>query len=103
METPLDGGRGSALLAGRYGYPGPILSAITPNVKLGYWDYQGRLTWRLGKDRSIAFVLEGQNVTLSREASAMARKCMGTPTTTQCSIGEIGPITIPSVGVEAFF
>ena len=47
IETPFEGGRGSALLAGRYGYPGPILSAITPNVKLAYWDYQGRVTWRL--------------------------------------------------------
>jgi hypothetical protein len=47
VETPLEGGRGSALIAGRYGYPGPILSAITPNVRLGYWDYQGRVTGRL--------------------------------------------------------
>jgi TonB family protein len=47
VETPLDDGKGSVLLAGRYGYPGPILSAITSNVKLGYWDYQARATWRL--------------------------------------------------------
>jgi hypothetical protein len=47
-ETPFADRRGSVLLAGRYGYPGPILSAITDNVKLGYWDYQGRVTWRLG-------------------------------------------------------
>ena len=46
-ETPFGDGRGSVLLAGRYGYPGPILSAITDNVKLGYWDYQARVTWRL--------------------------------------------------------
>jgi hypothetical protein len=47
VETPVDGGKGSFLLAGRYGYPGPILGAITSSVRLGYWDYQGRLTWRL--------------------------------------------------------
>jgi TonB family protein len=47
LESPLDGGRGSALVAGRYGYPGPILSAITSNVRLGYWDYQARATWRV--------------------------------------------------------
>ena len=35
------------MLAGRYGYPGPILGAITSSIKLGYWDYQGRATWRL--------------------------------------------------------
>ena len=48
LESPLGDGRGSALVAGRYGYPGPIVGAITPTVKLGYWDYQARLTWRVG-------------------------------------------------------
>ncbi len=48
LESPLDEGRGSALVAGRYGYPGPIIGAITPTAKLGYWDYQARLTWRVG-------------------------------------------------------
>ncbi|MFL5304315.1 MAG: TonB-dependent receptor domain-containing protein [Polyangia bacterium] len=47
VETPFHDGRGSFLLAGRYGYPGPILGAITSDIKLGYWDYQGRATWRL--------------------------------------------------------
>ncbi len=50
-ETPLGGDRGSILVAGRYGYPGPILSALQSSVSLGYWDYQVRATWRLG-DRS---------------------------------------------------
>jgi hypothetical protein len=48
LESPLGDGRGSALVAGRYGYPGPIVSAITSTVQLGYWDYQARLTWRVG-------------------------------------------------------
>ncbi|MGH7297596.1 MAG: TonB-dependent receptor plug domain-containing protein, partial [Polyangiaceae bacterium] len=47
LETPLDGGRGTVLVAGRYGYPGPIVGAITSSVQLGYWDYQTRATWRL--------------------------------------------------------
>jgi TonB family protein len=47
LETPLDDGRGSVLVAGRYGYPGPIVSAISSNVQLGYWDYQTRATWRV--------------------------------------------------------
>jgi TonB family protein len=47
VESPLGDGRGSALVAGRYGYPGPILGAITPTIRLGYWDYQARLTWRV--------------------------------------------------------
>jgi TonB dependent receptor len=47
LETPLDDGRGSVLVAGRYGYPGPIISAITSTLQLGYWDYQTRATWRI--------------------------------------------------------
>jgi TonB family protein len=47
VESPFDDGRGSALVAGRYGYPGPIISAVTPTVRLGYWDYQTRATFEL--------------------------------------------------------
>jgi TonB family protein len=47
LETPLDDGRGSVLVAGRYGYPGPIISAITSAIQVGYWDYQTRATWRV--------------------------------------------------------
>ncbi len=63
--------------------------------------------WRFGEGRSIAFVLEGQNVTLSKEANSLAMDCRGDMTpdgyTTQCEYGEVGPITLPSIGVEAFF
>jgi len=60
--------------------------------------------WALGRDASLALVVEGQNVTLSTEASSFALDCRDSPgTPTQCSHGRIGPITIPSVGVEAFF
>lgn len=47
LESPFDGERGTALVAGRYGYPGPILDAITSTVRLGYWDYQARATFRV--------------------------------------------------------
>ncbi len=48
LESPFGDSRGSALVAGRYGYPGPIVGAITPSVRLGYWDYQARATYRVG-------------------------------------------------------
>lgn len=42
VEAPVgDGGR--LTLAGRYGYPGLVLSVLNPDVTLGYSDYQGRL------------------------------------------------------------
>jgi hypothetical protein len=63
--------------------------------------------WPLGKDRSIALVIEGLNVTLSREVTTLGMDCFGTMTpqggTTQCTPGKVGPLTIPSIGVEAFF
>jgi len=63
--------------------------------------------WSLGKDGYIAFIAEGQNVTLSREVTPFGLSCVsnGGPQggTTQCTHSSIGPITIPSVGVEASF
>ena len=60
--------------------------------------------WLLGKSRSIALVIEGQNVTLRRETSGSFLNCMDDPgMATQCTHGKVGPITLPSVGVEAFF
>ena len=63
--------------------------------------------WRLGQNGSIAFVLEGQNVTLSKEISSLGMDCEGEieseVATTKCQYTEVGPLTIPSVGVEAFF
>ncbi|HYP77895.1 MAG TPA: TonB-dependent receptor [Polyangiaceae bacterium] len=70
-------------------------------------DFRLEKRWRLGHDGSIAFVLEGQNVTLSKEISGLGLDCEGQPTaqgeTTTCKQSTVGPLTIPSVGVEAFF
>jgi hypothetical protein len=63
--------------------------------------------WRFAEGRSVAFVLEGQNVTLSKEANTLGMDCEGVTTregsTTACDHREVGPITLPSLGVEAFF
>jgi TonB family protein len=61
VETPVGGDRGSVLVAGRYGYPGPILSAVTSSVKLGYWDYQARATWRLGEKSTLGLFAFGSH------------------------------------------
>ena len=61
VETPFADGRGTALAAGRYGYPGPILGAITPTIKLGYWDYQGRVTYRVGDKDTLGVFAFGSH------------------------------------------
>ena len=43
--------RGSALVSGRYGYPGLLLSIFAPNAGLAYWDYQARVTYKLLRPR----------------------------------------------------
>ncbi|MGC4092758.1 MAG: TonB-dependent receptor [Polyangiaceae bacterium] len=60
VETPFADGRGSALLAGRYGYPGPVLSAIS-EVRLGYWDYQSRLRLRASEHDSLTLFAFGSH------------------------------------------
>jgi TonB family protein len=61
IESPFAEGRGSMLVAGRYGYPGPIIGAITNNVALGYWDYQARGTFRLGSRDAVGIFAFGSH------------------------------------------
>jgi hypothetical protein len=61
--------------------------------------------WSFGKAGSLAFVAEVQNTTLSKEARAY--NCSGTQigsaNSTSCAVSYLGPITLPSIGLEAFF
>jgi hypothetical protein len=63
--------------------------------------------WQLGPSAALALVIEGQNVTLQKEVSGLGLDCEGEATpqggTTRCKPSTIGPLTIPSVGLEAFF
>ncbi|HET7540169.1 MAG TPA: hypothetical protein VFK05_09860, partial [Polyangiaceae bacterium] len=64
--------------------------------------------WRLGESGSLAFVVEGLNVTMSKEVTGLGLDCSGNQTegggfATTCKQSTAGPITIPSIGVEAFF
>jgi hypothetical protein len=59
VETPFADGRGTALLSGRYSYTAAIISLAAPNTVLEYWDYQGRLTWRLGPRDTVGLFAFG--------------------------------------------
>ncbi|HET6149196.1 MAG TPA: TonB-dependent receptor [Polyangia bacterium] len=61
VESPVAGGRGSVLLAARYGYPGPVLGAITSDLTLSYWDYQARGTWRLSDRDTLGILAFGSH------------------------------------------
>jgi hypothetical protein len=48
--------RGTALLAGRYSYTAAVVSLISPELRLDYRDYQGRVTYQLSaRDRLTLF------------------------------------------------
>ena len=55
VRTPIEPLGMTATVAGRYGYPGILLSLLTPDVSLSYWDYQTRFDKRVGNDAWSAF------------------------------------------------
>ncbi len=54
VETPFASGRGSALLAGRYSYTAALLSRISPDTSLDYWDYQARVGYSLTPEDRVS-------------------------------------------------
>lgn len=58
VTAPLPSGKGSAFAAGRFSLTQAILPLITPDVSLGYWDYQAGAMLRISsreKLRLLAF------------------------------------------------
>lgn len=54
VEVPFDQGRGSVLLGGRYSYTAALVSLAAPDVRLDYWDYQGRVAYALTPDDTVS-------------------------------------------------
>jgi hypothetical protein len=67
VEMPFADGRGTALVAGRFGYPGLVVSLLSPDTKLQYSDYQARTTYRLtDKDQIGVFAFGSHDVLATR-------------------------------------
>jgi hypothetical protein len=56
---------GEVTAAGRYGYPGLVLSIFSPNINLAYWDYQLRLNQTIEPGTQIQLVSFGSYDSLS--------------------------------------
>jgi hypothetical protein len=70
VEAPFADGRGAALVAGRYGYPGAMLRLFTDEIQIGYWDYQARASWKLGpRDTIGVFAFGSHDYLASRSPS----------------------------------
>jgi hypothetical protein len=54
VETPFAKDKGSILLGGRYSYTAFLLTQLSPNTTLDYWDYQTRISYDLTKDDRVS-------------------------------------------------
>lgn len=69
LEAPFAEGRGNLLVAGRYSYTAAILSLVSPDTSLDYWDYQARVTYALSpRDRVGVFAFGSFDSVGARDA-----------------------------------
>jgi hypothetical protein len=78
LEIPFANGHGDALVSGRYGYPGLLLSIADPDVGLGYWDYQARLRYRWDSGARVeAFAFGSFDSLSSRDNGGPMKQLLG--------------------------
>jgi TonB family protein len=53
-EAPLLDDRMTALVAGRYSYTSALVQLFAKNTRVGYWDYQARVAYRLSSKDSVS-------------------------------------------------
>ena len=85
------------------GYPIPPFNA---NRLPDFYRIDGRVekAWRIGQKGRVSFVVEWLNMTLRKESTTVDCDLVNrTQLTVSCTPREIGPITIPSLGVEGAF
>ena len=66
VSAPLPGGNGSVVVAARYSYTGALLSLVSPDLQLSYWDYQVRADRRFGPVRLTVLALGSQDALSSK-------------------------------------
>jgi hypothetical protein len=77
-EAPFAGGRGAALVGGRYSYTATLLSLVAPETTLEYWDYQARVGYELGADDRVSVFAFGSYDFLGQKTQAEALTLFGT-------------------------
>ncbi|MDP8999667.1 MAG: TonB-dependent receptor plug domain-containing protein, partial [Myxococcota bacterium] len=77
-EAPFDGGRGSVLLGGRYSFTALLLSLLSPDTVLSYWDYQARATYDVTSRDRIGVFAFGANDFLGQKQSGTTQTLFGT-------------------------
>ena len=67
----LGGGRGTALVAGRYSYTAAIRSLIAKDTRLGYRDYEARVTCEVTPDDRLSLLTFGSYNLVARTAAGI--------------------------------
>jgi TonB family protein len=68
VEAPFAGGRGTALVGGRYSYTAAAISLLSPETVLDYRDYQLRISYDLGpRDKVTLFSFGSYDLVGERE------------------------------------
>ena len=69
-EAPFAEGRGHVLLGGRYSYTAYLISLLGKNVRLEYWDYQARASYRFGEADTLGVFVFGSFDYFGRDTRA---------------------------------
>jgi len=67
VEVPFDNGRGNVMAGGRYSYSAAALSLLSPDIDIGYWDYQVRASYDVTPDDRVGVLAIGAYDYTSRE------------------------------------
>lgn len=59
FEAPFDEGRGSAFAAGRVSYTALLFSLVSSDIVLNYWDYAGRVSYRVSPKETVSLLVFG--------------------------------------------
>ena len=78
MEAPFDGGRGTALAGGRYSYTGLLLSLLSPEAVLEYWDYQLRVSHDVSARDTVTLFSFGAYDFLGEKREGRVETVLGT-------------------------
>ncbi len=77
-EAPFAGGRGTALVGGRYSYTAALLTALSSDILLEYWDYQVRVSHDLGRDDRVGVLAFGSHDFLAQKSPSGPITLFGT-------------------------
>ncbi len=67
VEVPFDRGRGAAMGAYRYSTTGALVSLLSPEITLEYWDYQARAVYRTSASDEVSLFAFGSHDKLTEE------------------------------------